>query len=239
MRKRVLTDEQILVSAVRYALGRATYMVMVTVDAVRGAWPELSESARAVIVRDIADALAQTPPGKHLGMDMDHRLWTKLYSDIQDGTITASAETEDAPELGPDEGYPSEAELRALLAFRGSAKELVEYAESLWRNGAGTLVEQVVDRWGRTQHRVTFVTGGWSGCESVIGALNSTLAFMYAVEWQRGGLHVYEFPDDAWNREDPWDWAFAGGDDELTKAQGPFAAVRDRLHRLEQVDETA
>jgi hypothetical protein len=225
MVNRVTTDEQMLVSAVRYALGRATYIVEMTAGAVRAAWPSLSEKARAVILRDIAEALSDAVRrSRHLGMDIDHRVWDELMDELR-----AAADDGD---LTPDHGYPSTDELAVLRTFRGTARELIEFTQSIWRNGAGTDTESFEDRWGRTHHRVTFVTGGWSGCEDVIGALNDTLARMYAAAWSKGGRWVFEFPDFVWDASEPWDWAFRQADE--TEEPRQLLDLRDRLAHLQQ-----
>ena len=46
-------DEFLVVSAVRYARGRATYVVEETCEWVIDHWPELSDNTRAVIARDV------------------------------------------------------------------------------------------------------------------------------------------------------------------------------------------
>lgn len=48
-------------------------------------------------------------------------------------------------------------------------------------------------------HIITFVTGGWSGCEDFIGAVlgNMMLRVMYYSAWKRGGWHEFRVPRDA------------------------------------------
>lgn len=58
MGKRILLDEAMLISAIRYALGRQTYIVSITVDEVIRAWPDLSNNSRVGILRDIEAARA-------------------------------------------------------------------------------------------------------------------------------------------------------------------------------------
>lgn len=232
MRNPITVDEQMLVSAVRYALGRSTYITSWTAEAVAKAWPDLTLNARAIILRDVQDALdAAAAAGKTVGMDMDHRAWVGLLESVARGT-TAGEPAEDDEPLGPDEGYPGEEELQRLLAFRGTARELVEYTQSLWRNGAGCDVEEYTDRWGKGRFKASFVTGGWSGCEAVIGALNSTIATMHATEWHRGGLWVFEFPETVWDGK-PIDWAMPAFGD--VEAHPAIAEARDRVAHLESV----
>ncbi|ANW63990.1 hypothetical protein BCA37_10640 [Mycobacterium sp. djl-10] len=57
---RVAVDEAMLVSAVRYALARQTYIVGWTVDELIRVWTELSPAARANIERDVIAQLMAT-----------------------------------------------------------------------------------------------------------------------------------------------------------------------------------
>lgn len=231
----VTIDEQMLVSAVRYALGRKTYIVLSTCDSVRNAWPQLSLSARAVILRDIGTALDEAKTAR--ATDLDHREWTLLLNDITSGVLLEpKPQADENDELGPDQGYPSEAELQHLASFRGTPRELVAYVESIWRNGAGTMVERTVNHWGREEVIATFITGGWSGCEEVMSVLKRTLAVMYSHTWQRGGLHAFAFPAQVYDSDKPWDWELLPTGPRLD--DGPYTHLRDKLATLEAaVDE--
>lgn len=70
----MLPSEEVFVwTGVRYALGRMTYVVgMVTEEVVR-LWPELTESTKEVIQRDVEEAFDKG--GQYLGMDMDKTRW--------------------------------------------------------------------------------------------------------------------------------------------------------------------
>lgn len=68
-------DPLMLACAVRYALGRATYIVSDVAVEVRRCWPLLDARDRGVIRRDIAEALSGRGP---LGMQMDHDVWADL-----------------------------------------------------------------------------------------------------------------------------------------------------------------
>lgn len=228
----VVVDEQMLLSAVRYALGRMTGIVWATAKSVREAWPDLTLSARAVIARDIHRALNDaTSRGALVGHAVDHKVWVSLHADIVTGALTSPPDAASEVSSGPEEGYPSEAELMRLAAFHGTARELVEYTQSLWRNGAGYKLERVTNSLGREDVVATFVTGGWSGCEEVIGVFGSTLARMYASEWRRGGLHSFTFPASVYDSTEPWDWALPSGGP--VPGAGPYKEVRDRLAALE------
>lgn len=65
----------ILISATRYALGHATYVVGETVDVLVAQAPLLPEQARAVMVRDIQRSLISSP-----GVDMDVLQWRRALA---------------------------------------------------------------------------------------------------------------------------------------------------------------
>lgn len=99
-----------------------------------------------------------------------------------------------------DNGYPTEESLRALREWQppvgtGSRDPYTEGAVQVldavaaYFNGCGYGRATKRSIQGRTVWR--FATGGWSGCEEVLGALP---ALVYALAWRsthRGGLHVY------------------------------------------------
>ena len=75
-----MTDyERIVISAVRYALGRMTYIVELTVNYVLEEIEndELSDRCLDVIAEDIRSA-------KSLGMDCDKAQWLKLLDRIEE-----------------------------------------------------------------------------------------------------------------------------------------------------------
>ena len=75
-----MTDyEQIIISAERYALGRMTYIVELTVNYIleQIKFDKLSDTCLAIIADDIRNA-------KDLGMDCDKKCWIKLLDRIED-----------------------------------------------------------------------------------------------------------------------------------------------------------
>jgi len=78
-----------LMSAVRYALGRRTYMVGMTCDYISALIPELSDQAVSVMERDIREqdkvtTLSDGTVIDHLGDDCDRAEWVELLHKIQD-----------------------------------------------------------------------------------------------------------------------------------------------------------
>lgn len=79
MSPQVALSEEMLVSAVRYALGRATYIVSATVTEVQGAWGGLTDKTRGTIESDIREALDSADrSGRYLGMAADDQDWRAL-----------------------------------------------------------------------------------------------------------------------------------------------------------------
>jgi hypothetical protein len=114
-------------------------------------------------------------------------------------------DTFDADALDSD-GYPTDSALEALDRFKGTPQALACYVSSMMENYGSALVEDFVDDFGGVpSKRLTLVTGGWSGCESVVSALSNTL-FYYAF-WEsswRGGKHTYVVPDRLWSDSGQW-----------------------------------
>ena len=73
------TDEQILICAVRYALGRRSYMVNVVTQYVTFKRKTLSKECINIIIRDIQEELERYHAlGSTLGDACDERDWVEL-----------------------------------------------------------------------------------------------------------------------------------------------------------------
>jgi hypothetical protein len=105
-----------------------------------------------------------------------------------------------------DDGYPTEDGLVALDQFDGAPEALVAYIGTMMEHYGFANVEDFIDDFGNVpSKRLTLVTGGWSGCEEVIGRLSNTL-FHFAF-WEsswRGGKHTYVIPAKLWGHEGWW-----------------------------------
>lgn len=78
-------DEFIVIGAVRYARGRATYVVKETVNWVIKHWDELSDNTRYVIARDVAeecDYRESTP--RSVLSEIDDPDWQRLWNHIKE-----------------------------------------------------------------------------------------------------------------------------------------------------------
>lgn len=91
------------------------------------------------------------------------------------------------------DGYPDEAELKLIqewdiLKFSSSIKTLMDFIEDRW---------QWPDRgFIRNKNKIELHTGGWSGNESLIGALQDNTMFwtMCWMKSERGGHYWFEIP---------------------------------------------
>ena len=78
-------DDLVALAAVRYCLGRMTYIVSDCADWLVQQWPNIKPSARAIIQRDIEEAFARDDEAreagkehKPLGCDCDRAEWEKV-----------------------------------------------------------------------------------------------------------------------------------------------------------------
>jgi hypothetical protein len=77
-------EEQILICAVRYALGRMSYIVGVVAEYVAVKHPELSQNCINIIIRDIEEELKRYhDAGRTLGMECDERTWLRLLERLK------------------------------------------------------------------------------------------------------------------------------------------------------------
>lgn len=79
-------DDTIIHCAVRYCIGRRTYIVSECAAPhgwLRKKWPGLKNITRILISKDIRAALQweKHVPGS-IGMEMDHRIWQAFYDEM-------------------------------------------------------------------------------------------------------------------------------------------------------------
>ena len=85
-------EEQMLISAVRYALGRQSYIVGDTCRFVANIKDKLSQNCIAIIVRDIEEELKRYHEfGQMLGMECDEKDWVELLRILKDERNKANA----------------------------------------------------------------------------------------------------------------------------------------------------
>lgn len=81
----ISNDEHILICAVRYALGRMTYIVDIVASYVANKRSELSENCIAIIIRDIEEEIEMCHRlGKYCGMEVDERTWVNLLQVLKE-----------------------------------------------------------------------------------------------------------------------------------------------------------
>lgn len=66
----------IAVCALRYCVGRQTYMPSLVIDWVKANWEDLLVSDRQIIYRDLDQAIKS---GRDLGGDCDRKTWFDFY----------------------------------------------------------------------------------------------------------------------------------------------------------------
>ena len=73
-----------LLSMVRYSMGRSSYIVGTTRTALARHGRDLEPHQRAQVVREIREALAERErDGKPLGMEMDHTEWKVCADEVE------------------------------------------------------------------------------------------------------------------------------------------------------------
>lgn len=78
-------DEFLVIGAVRYARGRATYVVKETVDWVIKHWDELTDNTRYVIARDVAEECDyRDNTHRSVLSEIDDPDWNRLLNHIKE-----------------------------------------------------------------------------------------------------------------------------------------------------------
>ena len=76
----MITDyEHMLISALRYALGRKTHIVKTTVDYIIKELPRLSDRCKGIMINDI-----EHPLGGY-GDECDRQDWMRLLTELKEG----------------------------------------------------------------------------------------------------------------------------------------------------------
>lgn len=111
-------------------------------------------------------------------------------------------------EILDEHGYPTDEALDLIPRWTGTPQALVEDLLAPIFSGYGaSLLKNSTDDFGRSVKEIHLVTGGWSGCESAIGALDDGMFwFGYWRSSARGGRYVFEVPADRWRTPMP-DWS--------------------------------
>ena len=99
------------------------------------------------------------------------------------------------PELDED-GYPTEETLKTISEwdFKDGYTNLMDYVSAVWHWPDFVTCTNVLNYFNQPVYRYKLITGGWSGNEDIIGALEKNFIF-YGMCWQeshRGGKHIFE-----------------------------------------------
>jgi hypothetical protein len=104
------------------------------------------------------------------------------------------------PDYQDGDGYPTEKALD-LLRSMADINTALDWARELWHDGYGSISENItaneagVVRADRDARYLRLATGGWSGNEAVLGALQHNRV-VWLMAWQlsaRGGLHIFKY----------------------------------------------
>lgn len=85
--------------------------------------------------------------------------------------------------------YPTDEQLEKIKNWDNykDMLGLIDYIESIYPHYG------FIQRRGKYVQRVVFVTGGWSGCEDIISAMDRNVGLMLAWEASyKGGKHIYK-----------------------------------------------
>jgi hypothetical protein len=99
-----------------------------------------------------------------------------------------------------DDGYPHDIELERIrswpLSVTADFEAVMDYVGRRWSYPDRWSKERYKTSTDRVELRYEFSTGGWSGNESLVAAMeeNQMLQTMGAYSWQRGGHYEYRFP---------------------------------------------
>lgn len=96
------------------------------------------------------------------------------------------------------DGYPTDEELKTIsswdIATTKDAVDLLKYVRTLWKYDDYITVEDGVDTLEYPCKKWHISTAGWSGNESIIGALQENTMF-WIFHWEqsrRGGHYIFE-----------------------------------------------
>ena len=93
------------------------------------------------------------------------------------------------------DGYPTEDTLQTIAIWDHAhgLPEWLDYCRDSWHPD-GKVTPKLVREFGNPVNCLSFVTGGWSGNESVISAMQQNTV-LWSLTWyssKRGGLHMFE-----------------------------------------------
>lgn len=128
-----------------------------------------------------------------------------------------------------DDGYPTDAALDLITGFTGTHAELFALVRELW-SPYGVMHIALTDD--SREIAAVLVTGGWSGNESIVGALENSFYVQMRL-WHsstRGGRHEYRVRAGEWNSPLPAN---------LMGTRAHVLSVEARVPALAAVDEFA
>lgn len=126
-----------------------------------------------------------------------------------------------------EDGYPTETTLAAIRDWTGTPQQLVALLGEVFAAYGNIEITEITDDLRGAVYQVALVTGGWSGCEDAVCALNNS--FFWVAYWHtsaRGGLHTFTVPTNDWVTPVP-DWPVSRPNPDADLAT--IAALREDL----------
>ena len=108
-------------------------------------------------------------------------------------------------EMLDEDGYPTDAALDVIKLWHwNDIKGWFKFIESVWSAGYGRWIEcedgfdQYTNEILKNNLRYHLSTGGWSGNESIIHAMQKNKSMLWTLTWvqsRRGGHYIFELKD--------------------------------------------
>lgn len=96
--------------------------------------------------------------------------------------------------------YPTDEDLAKVENWDGNWRECFAFIRSIWWMPEWGWHEETVkdELFDRLVTRYSISTGGWSGNESIVAAMerNRWLMIFFWIQSRRGGHYIYEMPDE-------------------------------------------
>lgn len=129
---------------------------------------------------------------KTLGVEFD------TFEELKEACI-AEIRLRENEALLDEDGYPTEAALEVISLWPENYAEWFKFIKSIWYIPDWGWTESIEDheyKEGKVK-RYSISTGGWSGNESIIRAMQDNEFMMWVLTWvssKRGGHYVFESP---------------------------------------------
>ena len=105
-------------------------------------------------------------------------------------------------EILDENGYPTDEALEAIARWTGTPRVLLDdLLAPIFEPYGNLTISTDIDEYAKPVRKVRFATGGWSGCESAIGALRQNFFwFLWWTTSTRGGVTEFEIPEQSYDK---------------------------------------